>query len=98
MSWCFVLGSVDRDLGLVEPDEAVAPRSNAVAAEWVLANDVGESEFDGLPDDVDNARLNCEHDGDLGWVASDLDRTLNENRAIPPTRRWSTTTAYRRPL
>ena len=69
-----------------------------MAAEWVLIDDVGESGFDGLPDDVDNARVNCEHEGDLHWVESELDRTLNENRANPPTRGWSTTTAYRRSL
>jgi hypothetical protein len=52
---------------------------------------VGESGFDGLPDDVDSARVNCEYNGDLGWVVSELGCTLNENRANPPTRGWSTT-------
>ena len=71
------------------------PRSGSTT-ERVLIDDVGESGFDGLPNDVDDARMNCEHEGDLHGVESELDRTLNENRANPPTRGWSTTTAYRR--
>jgi hypothetical protein len=62
-----------------------------MTTERVLIDDFGKPWLDGLPDDVDNARVKCEHEGDLHWVESDMDRTLNENRANPPTRGWSTT-------
>jgi len=39
-----------------------------VTAEWVLIDDLGKARFDGLRDDVDNARMKCEHQGDLHWV------------------------------
>jgi hypothetical protein len=67
-------GDVPRAAG-DEPEQECFEAASVVAswpvtAERVLIDDNGKTRFDCLPDDVDNARMECEHEGDLhGFVA-----------------------------